>query len=142
MQAHYVPPCRRSTPASPFTAAKRPPYGQLVRVHYNLHAARKRAPAWVVTQHNRVVCYLNSCTLADARPVVLPGGARRSLQIGRRTVHAYLAGVLGKSAGSVQGMARIRYALPPVARFECDGAPLVDGTHIVLLPDGSAWRAS
>ncbi len=67
-------------------------YGPLVRIHRNLHAARKGTPQWVRTERGKVVEYLPTVALRDVTTRVRPGGVRRCQEQGVRQVCAFFDG--------------------------------------------------
>lgn len=81
-----------------------PAIGTKVRVHFNLFAADKGEPAWIVTVGGLKVCATDSITIANAKPVYWvgrdgrdgkkPTGQYLSTHGGKRTVHAWIEGVV------------------------------------------------
>lgn len=81
-----------------------PAIGTRVRVHFNLFAADKGEPAWIVTVGGVKLCAVDSIALADCKPVYWAGrdgsdgrkptGQWLSTHGGKRTVHAWIDGTV------------------------------------------------
>lgn len=65
---------------------------QQIRVHRNLHNARKGGPQWVRTERGKVAEYLDSVCLMDVTTRVQPGGVRRCQERQVRAVCAFFDG--------------------------------------------------
>lgn len=81
-----------------------PAIGTRVRVHYNLQAAAKCEPAWIVTIGGIKVAAVDEIALSDCAPVYWQGrdgsngkkptGQWLSTHGGKRTVHAWIEGTV------------------------------------------------
>jgi hypothetical protein len=69
-------------------------YGPSVRIHRNLHNARKGGPQWTRTERGKVVEYLDAVALRDVTTRVRQGGIRRCQEKGQREVCAFFDGFL------------------------------------------------
>ncbi len=63
-----------------------------MRVHRNLHNAKRGGPQWVVTERGKVVEYLVSVALVDVTTRIQPGGAAKCRTSGVRSVVAFFDG--------------------------------------------------
>ena len=81
-----------------------------MRVHRNLHAARKGGPQWVETARGRVVRYWAELELRDVSTRIQPAGAERCKLTQVRSVCAFLDGELHTGPASVwAAWSRVKY---------------------------------
>jgi len=64
----------------------------IVRIHRNLHNAKRGGPQWTRTERGKVVEYLDAVALRDVSTRVRPGGVRRCQDRGVREVCAFFDG--------------------------------------------------
>jgi len=98
-----------------------------MRVHRNLHHARKGGPQWVSTVRGRVDEYLSEVVLLQVRTRIQPAGIAKCALQRKRDVCAFFDG--GRT-----------YDLPQKGQWKAVSFdPRVDKT---FLADGSAWNAA
>ena len=63
-----------------------------MRIHRNLHNAKKGGPQWVETKGGKVAQYLETVALVDVSTRIQPAGARKCQQTNVRSVCAFFDG--------------------------------------------------
>lgn len=77
-----------------------------VQVHWNVHRRCFSVVALEGPDKGRVVAHRRAVCVRDAEFVVQPAGHRRYLRTGRRNVHAFVRGRLGRATRKeIRGMA-------------------------------------
>jgi hypothetical protein len=103
-----------------------------MRVHRNLHNARRGGPQWVETQKGKVVRYLEEVKLREVSTRIQPAGQAKCQSSGVRSVIAFFDGVEGAS---------IEFAIGTWERVEYD--PRVDSNFLVRRGDNtSRWNVA
>jgi hypothetical protein len=103
-----------------------------MRVHRNLHNAKRGGPQWVETKAGKVARYLDEVKLHDVSTRIQPAGQAKCQTSGVRSVVSFFDGVEGAS---------IEFAIGTWERVEYD--PRVDNTFLVRRGDNTApWNVA
>lgn len=101
-----------------------------------------RRDLWSVRFRGRVAGHVGYATLLRCRLVVQPGGRARAMELGQRSVHAWVAGTLAdETVDNCLGMVRVgyNYRLAPTFTLRPGFEPVHAARRVVLKPDGTAW---
>ena len=122
--------------------------GQKVRVHYALTGPN--AGRWSITQRGKVVANVDGCVVQDATPVISekmrqrvshPKGCGCSSKCGRRTVHAWIEGILiatDSDTAPIDGARVVSYNPRTAAHFyHVDDSTPFDGAPVVVFTPGT-----
>ena len=117
-----------------------------MRLHRNLHNARRGGPQWVVTVRGRVHAYRDSIMLQNVTTRVQPGGVKRCAAKGVREVVAFLDGdeiAPSEAVGFKWRWRRISFDPRTDTQFSAEGfGPFDRALYIHLRADGSSWVLS
>jgi hypothetical protein len=112
-----------------------------IRVHRNLHNARRGGPQWVRTAKGKVAEYLEAVVLTGVTTRIQPAGQRKCQESGTRSVCAYFD---GQRTGKAHGVwHKVSYDPRSDDSFTAwvEGKPVpwntADAAH--LRADGSTW---
>jgi hypothetical protein len=115
-----------------------------MRVHRNLHNAKRGGPQWTVTARGRVVEYLADVHLAGVTTRIQPAGAARCHSTGVRSVCAFFDGERVTDLHDVDGpWLRVTYDPRKHSDFMANGERFNvaagawlrrDGSTVVLAP--------
>lgn len=127
-----------------------------IRVHRNLHNAKRGGPQWVRTHRGKVAEYLDSVALSDVSTRVQAGGVKRAQAAQVRNVCAYLDGTpdpvhphaLPPGETPFDGGLWFKVTFDPRTDDSFGYRPVSDGAivyswnrarRVILLPTGEAW---
>ena len=118
-----------------------------MRVHRNLHNARKGGPQWVVTRRGKVFEYLESCTLSGVTTRIQPAGQAKCAEKQVRSVCAYFDG-FSSPADPTSGTGKmpvgnawkvLAYDPRCDTEFMADGQPWNTADAAYMAPDGTTY---
>lgn len=109
-----------------------------MRVHRNLHAARRGDSQWVETRGGIVHRYHATLALGGVSCIVQPGGAARCAREGVRDVVAYFSGVQAAHVPSGDWL-RVSFDPRTDTRFRTALGPFDYADYAQLLADGAAY---
>ena len=113
-----------------------------MRVHRNLHNARRGGPQWVETKGGRVQRYLEEVVMLDVTTRIQPAGARKCRETQVRGVCAFFD---GSPAGDWQpqvphsGWQRVSYDPRSDIDFMAGGLPWNAARAVCLDADGHCY---
>lgn len=114
-----------------------------MRVHRNLHNARRGGPQWVHTVKGRVSAYLDEVRLTSVTTRIQPAGAAKCAATQVRSVCAFFDGQETSFNTPAEGghgtWQRIGYDPRKDASFMADGTAWNAAAAVELRADGSAW---
>ena len=113
-----------------------------MRVHRNLHAARKGGPQWVETKGGRVAAYHAELQLAGVTTRLQPAGVRKCQERQVRSVCAYLDGGLCHDAPPLVSPGWEPVVFDPRRHDQFttpNGEPWNAAAYVILAADGRAW---
>jgi hypothetical protein len=101
-------------------------------VHWNLNR-----DCWSVLRRGKLQEYRYRLSLRDVEFRVRPGGHRRALREGKRNVHAFAVGELGRSALPKGKTVAIRYDRDKGQFVDNQGRHVTGASIALLFPEGS-----
>lgn len=113
-----------------------------MRIHRNLHNAKRGGPQWTETVSGKVARYLETVTLVDVSTRIRPAAARKCLETNVRRVCAFLDGTEATAPTTTttrRAWCRLGYDPRKDASFLADGRPWTHADAVELRADGSGW---
>ena len=112
-----------------------------MRIHRNLHNARRGGPQWVSTVRGKVHQYLHDLRLKNVTTRIQPAGQRKCQESGVRSVCAYFDGDReNRLATEIAGeWLRVSYDPRVDSSFLANGQPWNTAAAVELRADGSCY---